>query len=165
MKVILTDIPNPNFEIEGEYRIVKPVAEGVDPKQCIGCFSCWMKDPGKCALVDGFEENGALLGKCDEMIYICRCTYGSISPFVKMVLDRSISYVHPYFVMRKGEMHHKRRYDNTITLSAYFYGENITDAEKETARKMLEAHAINFDGFIDKVGFYESAEELEGLKI
>ena len=60
-------------------------------------------------------------------------------------------------------MHHKRRYKNVISLSAYFYGENITDEEKETARNMQEANAVNYDGLVEAVHFYKFINELEGI--
>ena len=80
---------------------------------------------------------------------------------MKAVLDRAISYLHPDFVIRDGEMHHKRRYQNRLTVSAYFYGENITEAEKETARGLIAANAVNYDGTVGEIRFFESAEGLE----
>ena len=115
-------------------------------QRCLGCFGCWVKTPGRCVIHDGYENTGIQLGKCTELILISQCCYGSVSPFVKAVLDRAISYLHPDFVLRKGQMHHKRRYQNVITLSAYFYGEHITESEKKTARKLLQSNAVNYDG-------------------
>ena len=162
MKLIITDLENFDIPIAGEYKIIKPDKE---IKPCIGCFGCWIKTPGKCVIQDGYEGTGITLGKCSELILISRCTYGSVSPFIKMVIDRAISYIHPDFVIRKGEMHHKRRYDNVIQLTAYFYGENITDIEKETARNLMEANADNYDGTVKSVQFYQSVEELEGVTL
>ena len=48
-----------------------------------------------------------------------------------------------------------------IKLSSYFYGENITDTEKETARELLKANADNYDGLVKGTYFYKSIEELE----
>ena len=90
---------------------------------CIGCFGCWVKTPGKCVIHDGYEGTGIEMSKCTELILISQCCYGSVSPFVKMVQDRAISYIHPDFELRKGEMHHKRRYQNVIETSAYFYAQ------------------------------------------
>lgn len=160
MKLIITDIENFHLPVEGEYKLINPRGE-IHP--CVGCFGCWVKTPGKCVLHDGYEGTGSDMGKCTELILISRCYYGSVSPFVKTVQDRAISYIHPDFVIRKGKMHHKRRYKNRIRLSAYLYGENITDAEKETARELLKANAENYDGLVKDVFFYRSAEELEGV--
>lgn len=160
MKLIITDIEDFHIPVEGEYQVIKPQGK-LHP--CIGCFGCWVKTPGTCVIHDGYERTGHEMGKCTELILISRCYYGSVSPFVKMVQDRAIAYIHPDFVIRKGEMHHKRRYKNSITLSAHLYGENITDAEKETARKLLKANADNYDGLARGVSFYRSAKELEGV--
>lgn len=162
MKLIITDIDHFNIPVEGDCKIINPKGP-IHP--CIGCFGCWIKTPGKCVIHDGYEGTGIDGSKCTELILISRCCYGSLSPFVKTVLDRTISYVHPDFVIRKGEMHHKRRYDNVISLSGYFYGEAITDAEKETARNILEANADNLDGSLKSVHFYRTVKELEGIAL
>ncbi len=162
MKLIITDIENFSVPIVGEYKIIKPRG---DIRHCIGCFGCWVKTPGMCVLRDGYEGTGIDMGKCTELILISRCCYGSVSPFVKMVQDRAISYIQADFVIRKGEMHHKRRYKNVITLSAHFYGENITDVENETARNLIEANADNYDGLVKDIYFYKSVEELEGIAL
>ena len=60
-------------------------------------------------------------------------------------------------------MHHKRRYQNVITLSAYLYGDKISDAEKETARSLMKANALNYDGKVKNVSFYNSLKELEDI--
>lgn len=87
------------------------------------------------------------------------------SPVVKMVQDRAISYIHPDFDIRQGEMHHKRRYKNIISLSAYFYGDDITDSEKITAQNLLEANALNYDGEVKCICFYKTIEELEDITL
>ena len=162
MKLIITDLEKFDFSVEGEYNIIKPQNE---IKNCIGCFGCWGKTPGRCVIHDGYENTGIDLGKCTEVILISKCYYGSVSPFVKTVQDRAISYIHPDFVIRKGEMHHKRRYDNIISLTAYFYGENITEEEKETAKNLMQANADNYDGLVKAVHFYRSVEEMEGVTL
>ena len=162
MKLIITDLEEFHIPVEGEHKIIKPQK---DIRHCIGCFGCWIKTPGKCVIHDGYEGTGIDMGKCSELILVSKCHYGSHSPFVKMVLDRAISYIHPDFVMRKGEMHHKRRYKNMISLSAYYYGENITDAEKTTASRLLEANADNYDGLVKRVHFCNTVQELEGITL
>ena len=62
-------------------------------------------------------------------------------------------------------MHHKRRYKNVIAISAYFYGDNITDAEKETAKQLMEANADNYDGIVKCVQLYKSVQELEDIAL
>lgn len=158
MKLIITDLENFNMPVAGEHKIIQPAGK---IRHCIGCFACWIKTPGRCILSDGYENTGCLIGRCSELILVSRCCYGSVSPFVKTVQDRALSYIHPDFVIRQGKMHHKRRYDNVITLSCHLYGENISDREKQTARQLLQANADNYDGQVKEVSFYQTAEELE----
>lgn len=160
MKLIITDIEHFKAPADGDYKIISPHGT---IHHCTGCFGCWVKTPGMCVIHDGYERTGIDMGKCTELILISQCCYGSVSPFVKTVLDRAISYVHPDFVLRKGEMHHKRRYQNVITISAYFYGPDITEAEKTTARNIIAANADNYDGLVKNICFYPSAEDLEDI--
>ena len=87
---------------------------------CVGCFGCWVKTPAQCILRDSYGDMGELLSKCSELTFVSKCCYGGFSPFVKNVIDRSISYSHPYFTIRNGEMHHQPRYQNHFRLSAFF---------------------------------------------
>jgi len=131
-------------------------------QHCIGCFGCWIKTPGACVIGDRYRDMGEYLSKSKEVIIISKCCYGGFSPFVKNILDRSISYVHPYFIIKNGEMHHRRRYKNIINIHVYFYGENITEKEKLTAQKLVKANSVNLDCNIGRVSFFQSIEEMEG---
>ena len=158
MKIVITDIENFEIPQGNEYKMIDATGNS---HHCIGCFGCWVKTPGKCVISDDYGGTGIDFGNCTELIFISRCCYGSVSPSVKMIQDRALSYVHPDFVIRKGEMHHKRRYDNVITISAYFYGDDITDAEKETAKELIRGAVDNYDGQLGNIEFYNSADELK----
>ena len=97
----------------------------------------------------------------DELLIISKSTFGSYSSSVKNVLDRSISYVLPFFEIRGGEMHHQERYHKTLKISAIFYGTDIEDAEKETSRNLVKANALNLNGTVGQVLFVEKAEEVK----
>ena len=125
---------------------------------CIGCFGCWFKTPGRCVIKDEYQKMGEMISKVDELLIISKVTFGSYSSAVKNVLDRSISYVSPYFVIRNGEMHHKERYHKKLKVSAVFYGEDITGAEKETSVDLVVANAVNLNGTIGNIDFVNSFE-------
>lgn len=162
MKLILSDVAKEYFQVSGENQIIENNAK---IHHCLGCFGCWVKTPGKCVIKDGYEGMGRKLSLCSELIIVSKCVYGSTSPFIKNVMDRAIYYIHPNFCIRNGEMHHKRRYDNIIKISAHFYGENTTEAEKETARKLIKANAVNYDGEVGEITFLNSIEELRGVTL
>ncbi|AND83806.1 flavodoxin family protein [Clostridium tyrobutyricum] len=129
---------------------------------CIGCFGCWIKTPAACVIHDKYKDMGEYLSKCSDVIIISECCYGGFSPFVKNVLDRSIPYLHPYFIIKNGEMHHRRRYNNNINMQVYFYGQNITERERQTAKKIVKANSINLDCIVDKVVFTHNIFEMKG---
>lgn len=129
---------------------------------CIGCFGCWVKTPAACVIRDKYGDMGELLSKCEELVIISKCCYGGFEPFVKNVMDRSISYIHPYFTTRNKEMHHRKRYKNCFSLKVCFYGTDIDKEEMETAKKLVVANSINFNCTKQEVIFFSSIEEMDG---
>jgi multimeric flavodoxin WrbA len=121
-------------------------------KNCIGCFGCWVKTPGRCVLPDHYNRMGEKLAHTDELIIISRCVYGTYAPFVRNVLDRCLPYIHPDFTTRGKEIHHKPRYSNRLQTSVYFYGE-CSKEEKETAVKTVKANLLNFNGILKHISF------------
>jgi multimeric flavodoxin WrbA len=153
----------------GEKTLLKPnqsdtivISDNGAIRPCICCFGCWIKTPGQCVINDGYNNMGALIAKCGRMTIVSRCFYGSYSPFVHNVLDRSISYMLPYFQTKNGETHHKNRYDNAIIFTVHFYGK-ISDQEKETARKLTAANGVNFSARKTETYFYDTVEDLRGI--
>ncbi|MDR2193321.1 MAG: flavodoxin family protein [Treponema sp.] len=129
---------------------------------CICCFGCWIKTPGQCVIKDGYDNMGFLHARCSHLIIISQCFHGSYSPFVHNVLDRSIPYLLPYFSTKNGETHHRFRYDNQIVLKVHFYGD-ISDREKETAGKLVQANGVNHHAQETEVYFYDKAKDIQGV--
>lgn len=164
MKLLIHDLEGEKFKelLPSAMDNVTIVSDEGTMHHCIGCFGCWIKTPGTCVIHDKYEDMGACLSKCDEVIIISKCFYGGFSPFIKNVMDRSISYIHPYFAIRNGELHHKRRYDSHFDLNIWFYGEDITEQEKQTAKKLIQANAINLNCNAQKITFVQDMAEIQG---
>lgn len=160
MRLIIHDLTEEEFKELGfttENQIV--VSKEAPIRHCIGCFGCWVKTPAACVIRDDYGDMGHKISRCDELLVISRCVYGGFSPFVKNVLDRSISYIHPFFTKRNHEMHHRRRYKNKIDFRVWFYG-NMIGSEQETARKLIKANGINLDVASFTVDFFSNVETL-----
>ena len=128
---------------------------------CQGCFRCWTKHPAACAMKDELHQACRVLGAADDLTIITENLYGSYSPAVKNLLDRSIGTSTPFSTYRGRQMHHTLRYGRHDLWKVIVYGE-ITEAEKATFRYMAERNAIN-DGFErSEVRFLENLSELEG---
>ncbi len=167
MKMIIHDLSRQDAPPigNGSEQELKIITDNGTIRKCIGCFGCWIRTPGVCVLKDDYQRMGEWAGASDEMIIISKCTYGSYSPFVKNVLDRSISYILPYFTTINGETHHQRRYETSFKLTVHFYGDDLTPAEQETARALVAANSMNLYSTGNEVFFYRNAQDAwEGLQ-
>jgi multimeric flavodoxin WrbA len=157
MKLIIHDLKD--FIAKNDQN-TKIIFDNGKIRPCINCYGCWIRTPGQCVIRDGYDNIGLLFSKCDHLITVSQCFYGGYSPFIQNVLNRSIPYLLPYFEKRNGETHHKKRYDNNIILTAYFYGK-ISEKEKETARKLVAANGINLSAQKTEIYFYDKFGDLQ----
>jgi multimeric flavodoxin WrbA len=130
-------------------------------RPCVGCFACWLKTPGCCVINDKGNEFAPLISKHNGFTAISRLTFGGFSPEIKAVLDRSIGHILPFFRIVNGEMHHMKRYENAINLHYIFYGPDNTGYDKETARKITAANALNFGAQEYDCSFYNEVDNIE----
>lgn len=130
---------------------------------CIGCYGCWTKTPGVCVVNDGVSAFAKMIPEHDVLVVISRCVYGSLSPEVKAVLERSVGVVSPFFGVVHGEMHHLKRYETMPELAYHFYGPDLTEREKDTARLLTAANAVNLYAPKHETYFYSSLSEAKGI--
>ena len=163
MRLILHDLTDEQFHLAGLHELPSDkniiVSALGDNHYCIGCFACWLKTPGKCIIQDEYQGMGEKLSDVDKYLIISIATFGSYSSAVKNVLDRSISYVKPFFEMRSGEMHHRERYQKNLEISAIFYGQ-CPPWEQSTSEELVKANALNLNGNVGMVRFLDGWEEL-----
>ena len=133
-------------------------APGVRP--CVGCYLCWTKTPGTCVIPDRGQEFCRLLAQANKLTIVSRCYYGGLSPGIKAMLDRHVGYVLPWFHIHEGEMHHVPRYERWVELVWHLYGD-ITETERETARRCCEANARNLHAASHAITFHSGTVEQE----
>lgn len=161
-RIIIHDLRPDELDMQlGENDIV--ISKESPIGQCIGCFGCWIKTPSVCVIKDEYQKLGQMFCHANEMVCVSKCTYGGFSPFVKNVLERSIGCLLPFFSIRNGEVHHTPRTDNRPKLTVHFYGDSTED-ERQTARELIPANAINLVARKNGVHFYESSADI-GRKI
>jgi multimeric flavodoxin WrbA len=164
MKVLIHDLNEQNIsslgKIENDFIVFN--ANGVFA-YCTGCYKCWLKTPGACAINDGLKDIGALLGNSEETIIISQNTYGGYSEQVKRVFDRSISGSLPFFTFRSRKLRHTRRHKiNRKRLVIIFYG-NFLDTEIKTAELLAEANRSNMAFKEIKLHIAEQTNEIERI--
>jgi len=80
-------------------------------KPCVGCFACWLKHPGTCAIKDDEEPVLKAYIHSDTVVWLTPITFGGYSSALKKALDRLIPSVLPFFIWSHGEIHHPPRYE------------------------------------------------------
>jgi multimeric flavodoxin WrbA len=122
MKLVIHDLSEQFLCILPKCGDEATVFSAVPPvKPCRGCFGCWIKSPGKCVIEDRGQQMVELLANHSEIVFISRLVFGSLSPDIKSVLDRSIGFLLPFFKVKDGKMRHKYRYDHKLIFRYLFY--------------------------------------------
>ena len=159
MQLVIHDLTTEAWDrIKDRYPDAAVVSDSGGIRPCVGCFGCWNKDPGRCVIDDGYGDMGYLIHHAAEVTVISRYTYGGFSGFVKNVFDRCLAYVLPQFELAGGETHHKRRYDEVKPFTFIFYGHDLSEEEKESARRYVRAVCANMRSAVRDVRFIECEE-------
>lgn len=162
MKLIIHDLDSDyfdsNFILEDKDKVIPAIGTKAP---CIGCFGCWIKTPGKCVLKDRIKDMGASLASCSELTIISKSIYGGFDSETKNIVDRSISYILPFFRNINKEQHHKPRYVQRFKLNVIIYNlSEITEDEKELLEKYIKAMSINFNSQSLEIKYCNSVKEI-----
>jgi hypothetical protein len=96
---------------------------------CTGCWDCWVKTPGLCAIKDDMPSILKSVAASDRTVFLSPISMDFVTSQIKKTCDRMIPLVHPYVEVYHGEFHHKSRYESYPEL-----GLIIIDPEKDAAR-------------------------------
>ena len=139
--LILNGIPKGDQFTNYENAIEKSISENkthdidyfrlrdMDIKYCNGCWDCWTKTPGICAIKDEYEQIFSRYPNVDKVVIISPVILGYESSLIKKCKDRCVGTNIPYITFYKGEQHHYQRYENTPKTSVLLITDNDTDQE------------------------------------
>ena len=129
-----------------------------------GCWNCWMKTPGKCAIQDDFEQVVSRIPNVDKILYISPIISGYESAVLKRAKDRSIPTIHPYIRFYKGEMHHKLRYKEMPEIHVMMHeSEDTTDEEMNNIQHTYDRMALNFGSEVKQFKIINEAEGVDNV--
>ncbi len=128
-------------------RVTRFTLRDLEIKPCTGCFTCWHTTPGRCRRRDDMEKlYPAVLG-ADVTVWASPLVWGNVSALTKIVQDRIIPLLHPFFEMVNGECHHRRRYPKNIDMGLIVGPERDDTAEDlAIVRRLHERLALNGRG-------------------
>ena len=131
-------------------------------KPCLGCFACWMKNPGICAIRDDQEAVLKAMAASDIQIWTTAVTFGGYSSILKKSLDRAIPNILPFFIKIQGEIHHPQRYEKR---RAFLGLGTLPGPEAESERifhKLVRRNALNLGSVTTESRiFYENTGETD----
>lgn len=111
---------------------------------CMGCWTCWVKTPGKCIFHDDMENIYSKIVKSDMLIFASPLIDGFVSAQLKTAMDRLIPLFSPYIRIYKKECHHKKRYPHYPKIGVLLQSEEGTDKEDLIIlRQIFDRVAIN----------------------
>jgi multimeric flavodoxin WrbA len=118
---------------------------GMDIKACRGCFSCWVKTPGRCVIEDDQESILRATAVSDLVIWLTPITFGGYSPELKKALDRIIPIILPFFSKVRGETRHPLRYPLRRRLLAIGTQKREDAGSEGIFRRLVKRNALNMD--------------------
>ncbi|MBO8458982.1 MAG: flavodoxin family protein [Bacteroidetes bacterium] len=141
MKLILSDKPlNVSVPQDGEIRYFDLSALKI--ANCMGCFGCWTKTPGKCVIRDDATKVYPCIASSEKVLYVSKVKYGGYDTVMKTMLERAIPVQQAFIRIHNGETHHVQRAVVPKQATIVAYGD-ISDEEKDIFRQLVARNASN----------------------
>jgi multimeric flavodoxin WrbA len=111
---------------------------------CTGCWSCWLKTPGRCVMKDQMSEIYPEYVNSDTVILLMSTAQGFINHQAKAFLDRTIPHYHPYIELVGGECHHVARYERYPDMVFHIDTEGLSKQEEQVIEDYLYRTAYHY---------------------
>ena len=147
MKLILSDRPLALPETDpDDIRLID--LSRLKIANCVGCFGCWTKTPGKCVIRDDAVKVYPAIAASRQILYVSKVKYGGYDTVMKTMLERSIPVQQAFIRLLHGETHHVQRAVGPKQAVILAYGD-IPEQEQQVFRRLVERNAsnMNFEGF------------------
>lgn len=131
-------------------------------KDCCGCWSCWLKIPGRCINKDLDQFYFKYL-EADRVIIFSKVKKGFVSGNLKSLFDRIIPLFLPQIELTtrgsRGELNHIPRYEKYPDIEFYYEGNFITKEGKQIFEDYIYR---TFNQFASKNIIVKALEEYRG---
>ena len=111
---------------------------------CTGCFGCWVKTPGVCKTADDGRDIIKSIIQSDITILYSPVTFGGYSSTLKVMVDRFIPLVLPFFGKFHGETHHSLRYSVYPRIVGIGVRNHGREKEDQIFKTLVGRNALNF---------------------
>lgn len=88
----------------------------LEVKPCLGCFTCWKSDQGRCVHRDSMDTVLPKIPETDLLVLATPLYFNGMPGTLKMFLDRLLPLGHPYIFSRSGRCRHPARHSRMPNL-------------------------------------------------
>lgn len=163
MKLILSDRHLDVTEKEdGEIKCIDLSALKI--ANCVGCFGCWTRTPGRCVIRDDATKVYPYIAKSDTVLYVSHIRYGGYDTVMKTMLERAIPVQQAFIRIYHGETHHVQRAVAMKKATIIAYGEDLTPEEKDIFTRLVGRNAANMSFESYEIIFTSEAEVEQEVK-
>ena len=162
MKLILSDRPlPPDLSDRDDLKCID--LSGLKIANCVGCFGCWTKTPGKCVIRDDAVQVYPWIAQSDTVLYVSQVKYGSYGAVMKTMLERAIPVQQAFIRILDGETHHIQRNVALKDAVILAYGA-ASPEEEEIFRALVARNARNMNFKTYRVLFCQEEDVEETVK-
>lgn len=141
MKLIMSDKPlNINIQNGNDTKYFD--LSSLKIANCMGCFRCWTKTPGKCVIRDDATAVYPCIAKSNKVIYVSKLKYGGYDSVMKTMLERAIPIQQAFIRIHNDETHHVQRAVTPKQATIIAYGD-IDEEERDIFRNLIARNASN----------------------
>lgn len=113
---------------------------------CVGCFGCWTKTPGRCVIRDDATRIYPCIAASDTLLYVSRVCYGSYDVLMKTMLERAIPVQQAFIRIHCRETHHVQRAVLPKKATILAYADTvIEEEERRIFRQLVRRNAYNMN--------------------
>lgn len=159
MKLVLSDRPLSLPIREESIRLVD--LSGLKIANCVGCFGCWTKTPGRCVIRDDAVQVYPLIAKSEQVLYVSRIRYGGYDAVMKTMLERAIPVQQAFIRVLDGETHHVQR--AVVPKKAVILAYGSTSPEEEALFCRLVARNAKNMSFAEHRVVFARENDVEAL--
>lgn len=164
MRLILSDRPLA-LDLPADDAIRHVDLSALRIANCVGCFGCWTKTPGRCVIRDDAPRVYPLIAASEEVLYVSRIRYGGYDTTMKRMLERAIPIQQAFIRIHRGETHHLQR--DVVPKRATIVAYGASDDEERSIFEALvarNAHNMNFEHyrilFVEELAVGETVQKV-----
>lgn len=128
---------------------------------CMGCFGCWTKTPGRCVIRDDAVKVYPDIAASDKVLYVSKIKYGGYDTIMKTMLERAIPVQQAFIHLVDGETHHVQREVVPKDAVIVAYGDT-GEEEREVFRQLVSRNARNMNFKSSRI-LFTTEEQVEML--